>query len=216
MRRIPRDQFLSGLSQPAQLAISQCEQRYAPWFKPEYHLREGVERLCRELRERAEDKQLRLAARDYTLRWASVFISEIQERVRDSHKSLAEADRRIVELQKPNYNPHLQFLSCIETRETANELIAKSDSQLEKTQANWEQLETVAGNPSSSESDIVECPLDRTKLRVPSGRKRLQVTCTTCKYKFVATTLKSAGTAQVAKRQKRGLLKSLKAAFGRR
>ncbi len=216
MRKIPATQFLAGLSEPAKQAILQSEQRYSEWFRSDYHSLEQVEKLSTGLREALEDAQFKLAAHDYTLRRATEFINELQASVRDSHKQLLEADRGIVALRAPNHNPHLRFLGCIETRENVNELVAVSNKVAESNRFDSAQLKTLAGNTNSAGSDIVECPIDRTKLRVPSGRKRLQVTCTVCKYKFIAITAKYPEASRTAKRQRPGLLKSLKAAFGRR
>ena len=46
-------------------------------------------------------------------------------------------------------------------------------------------------------NEIVECPLDGSRLRVPAGRKRLLVTCPSCKYKFIVNTDPDAGAAAV-------------------
>jgi len=216
MRRIPPAQFLAGLSAPAKQAVSECEQLYGEWFRSDYHSPKEIEKLCTDLRGALEDGQAKLAARDYTLRHAGEFINELQASVRDSHKPLVKADRRILEFQTPNHNPHLRFLGCIETRETVNELIAQSNNQAENGRLNSQQLQTLAENSHSSDYEIVECPVDQTKLRVPSGRKRLRVICTVCKYKFIASTEKSHAAPQAANRPRSGLLKSLKAALGRR
>jgi hypothetical protein len=74
-------------------------------------------------------------------------------------------------------------------------------------------VETVAAYSSTSDAEIIECPVDRAKLRVPAGRKRLRVTCSVCKYRFIVNT----ASAQITKaNSKLGLFKALKAAFGRR
>jgi hypothetical protein len=216
MRKIPATQFLAGLSEPAKQAISECEQRFGEWFRSDYHSSEQIEKLCADLRDALEGGQAKLAAYDYTLRRANEFINVLQTSIRDSHKPLLEADRQILELQAPNHNPHLRFLGYIETRETVNELIAKSKNQAENKKHDWRRLETLVESLSSPDSDIVECPIDGTRLRVPSGRKRLQVTCNICKYKFIVTTAKHPEAHQTVNRRKSSLLKSLKAAFGRK
>lgn len=77
----------------------------------------------------------------------------------------------------------------------------------------WAPIETMAAHSNTSDAEIIECPVDRTKLRVPWGKKRLRVMCSVCKYKFIVNT---ASGEVPAGPTKPGLLKSLKAAFGRR
>lgn len=210
MRRIPATQFMSGLSEEAKTSITACEQEYGNWFKSEYHSHEEVERLCKSLQREVEECQTQSASYEYTLRRAGEAIHAMHSGIRESHKPLVEADQKIAQLQKPNINPHLGFLGYLETRESVAELTVKSKNQINAYREKWTPIETVAAYSNTSDAEIIECPVDRTKLRVPSGKKRLRVTCSVCKYKFIVNT------ASAAASSKPGLLKALKAAFGRR
>jgi hypothetical protein len=213
MRRIPATQFLAGLSEEAKKSIAACEQEYGHWFKSEYHLQEAVNRLCKSLQNEVEECQTQSASREYTLRRAEEAIRAMHSSIRESHKPLVEADQKIAQLQKPNINQHLNFLDYLETRESVTELTVKSKNQINVYRQKWAPVEIVAGYSNTSDAEIIECPVDRTKLRVPSGRKRLRVTCSVCKYRFIVNTASAATTAASPKP---GLFKSLKAAFGRR
>lgn len=71
----------------------------------------------------------------------------------------------------------------------------------------------VSADDHDAPTDILECPLDGTKLRVPSGRTRILVTCPSCKYKFLASTVVHRG-GQNQDRPSR-LVQSLKSVFRR-
>jgi hypothetical protein len=212
MRRIPATQFLAGLSEEARKSIAACEKEYGHWFKPEYHLQEEVDKLCKSLQNDVEECQTQSASCEYTLRRAGEVIHAMHSSIRESHKPLVEADQKITQLQKRNINPHLNFLGCLETRESVAELTVKSKNQINVYRQKWASIETVAAYSSSSDAEIIECPVDRTKLRVPSGRRRLRVTCSVCKYRFIVNTSAQITTAK----SKPGLFKAFKAAFGRR
>jgi hypothetical protein len=213
MRRIPATQFLAGLSEEAKKSIAACEREYGHWFKSEYHLQEEVDRLCKSLQNDVEECQTESASCEYTLRRAGEAIHAMHSSIRESHKPLVEADQKITQLQKRNINPHLNFLECLDTRESVAELTVKSKNLINVYRQRWTPVEIVAGYSNTSDAEIIECPMDRTKLRVPSGRKRLRVTCSVCKYRFIVNTASAEITTV---NSKPGLFKALKAALGRR
>lgn len=218
MRQIPSSQFLAGLSEPARQAVSACEQRYRHWFMPQYHLPGGIEDLCTSLRGEIEDSQISLAQRDYISRRVEERVRELSSCIRDSHKSLLEASRMIPRLRELGHNPHLRFLDCLETREGVARLVASSMKQVNDSRKDWDRFADAIGNVPLSEYEIIECPIDQTKLRVPSGRKRLLITCSLCKYKFIVNTGTREETSSPLplNRDKSGLFQSLKSVFRRR
>jgi len=141
--------------------------------------------------------------------------------LRASHKPLLEADKRLEELVRENNNPHLRYLGCIETRESVKDLVRISRNELQKFDTDWHGIDSLAQQSSSLDSkpEIVECPVDRTKLRVPGGRMRLLVTCPACKYQFVASTAAEARATEtstsVTPPRSGGLWQSVKTAFRR-
>jgi DNA-directed RNA polymerase subunit RPC12/RpoP len=42
---------------------------------------------------------------------------------------------------------------------------------------------------AGDQSEIVDCPIDGTKLRIPSGKARIKVLCPRCGYRFLVSTL---------------------------
>lgn len=218
MRRISRDQYLMGLSDAARDAVLACENSFGDWFVPQFHVPEEIEKLTKDLQETVWEGQAEIAERDCMLRRARRTLETTGTCLRESHKPLLEANRKITELKKASENPHLRYLSCIETRECVADLVHGSKHNVEQLSQRWNTVNALAEQADSgaSDSEILECPIDGTKLRVPTGRKRLLVTCSVCKYKFVANTALDLPAAQNEGAGSCGILKSLKAAFGRR
>jgi len=109
-----------------------------------------------------------------------------------------------------------QFLAR-ETRGTIADLVCKGSLQLNAIRPSLSVLKNMSrGLPIGNQEtiEIVECPNDGAKLRVPAGRNRILVSCPTSKYQFILKT--SADTAEpppkpVPKQAKIGRLHKLKA-----
>lgn len=222
MRDIPSETYLSGLSEHARDSVKKCEQNYGEWFNPSYRNVEGIEGFAAHLEDVVLSCQDEAAEAHRVIRQFGELIEELERRLCESHKPLKEAQQKIAALTIPQPNPHLQFLTCLETRELVAEYAISGHSQLGSVQPQLRQIESIASSVCHDSCDlpteILECPLDRTKLRLPSGRARLLVTCPSCKYKFVANTTLSSDLQPKAQKQSRqsGILKSLKSVFGRR
>lgn len=219
MRRIPEHQYLSGLTQAALDALASCEQEHWKWFLPEYHTPEGFDKTSKDLQKQVMDRKRDAAAHDWSMRRARENLEALDVRLHVAHKPLFSADRKIADLLKPQNNSHLRYLNCIEARECVADLMDDHRIQMDALQDNLVQINELARQSENAtpNSEIVQCPMDCTKLRVPAGRKQLLVTCPSCKYQFVVSTA-AEDHAHVSANQRRnsGLLNSLKAAFGRR
>jgi hypothetical protein len=204
MRGIPRHVFLSGLSASAREAIQATESKYGNWFIPEFRTAGRVAMLADDLAAIVESCQDDAAARHRILRNIDARLRFIRERINQSHKPLQEAQQQIAGLAEPQPNPHLLFLNCLQTREATAGLLCLRELQIKDVLQEWKQVEAMAssGHETGCESsdEIVECPLDGKKLRVPMGRKRILVTCPSCKYKFLVNTGPDAGAADVRQR----------------
>ncbi len=221
MRQIPSEHFLAGLSPAALQAVALCEQAYGQWFTPEYHTPDGIAELVNTLRQQVVDTQACAATRGQTLRNALRKVEVLDSHVRDSHQLLFEAEAKITRLLEPNDNPHLGYLNCIKTRESIPDLTSAAKRKIAEHQPDWDRLDAVARAVEEDETEaprIIECPLDKTKLRVPGGRKRLLVTCSSCKYKFIVNTANPARKTEEEKKSahKFRLLTSLKGLLGLR
>jgi hypothetical protein len=192
MRGIPRDILLKGLSPEARDAVLAAETAYADWFNPEYGKLSGVALLRDEFVSRLEVCQDDAAARDRDLRWINRRLHNIKTLIDESHKPLQELQQQTAHLSEGEPNPHLRFLGCLESRDLFVHLLLGRDQLIETLLPDWAHVQAAASWVSQTVhgelTEIVECPLDGTKLRVTVGRKRLLVTCAVCKYKFLVTT----------------------------
>jgi hypothetical protein len=192
MRGIPRDVFLRGLSTAAREAIQIAESNYADWFSPEFCRADGVAMLGDALTKTAEVCQDEAAACHRSLRRIEERLRAIKTSINESHRPLLETQRKLTWFAEPEPNPHLRFLKCLQTRESIVETLNRRDLQIKDVLSEWRQVETLASwshhTVREDVTEIVECPLDGSKLRVPMGRKRLLVTCPSCKYKFLVNT----------------------------
>lgn len=222
MRDIPADKFLMGLSSDARSAVAKSECEYADWFKTEYRSPEGLERTASELRELVMSCQDDAAVQHRKLRRLGESIKAVESRIYKSHSPLREAQNKIAELTESEPNPHLRFLNCLEAKESVTQHALNSKEQVAGIENTFEKLGPVASAVCSDshalETEILECPLDGTKFRVPGGRSRLLVTCPSCKYKFVADTANCNNVQgrNVKRQRKWGFLNSFKSMFGRK
>lgn len=116
MRDIPREEFMKGLSTPAREAISNCERDYPNWFNPEFRDSAEMSKIAEHLRGKVVACQESAAEHDQLVRRFEESIKAIYITLRESHKPLKEALRSIEGLSEFQPNPHLRFLTCLETR----------------------------------------------------------------------------------------------------
>lgn len=216
----PSDKFLMGLSSAAKDAISHCENIHWSWFNSEYRNPEEIERVAECLRETVLQCQDDSARRHRIMRRLEGTLRVAEANMYESHRPLGEAQRKISALTEPQPNPHLRFLACLETKESVAAHADISRSRISDAWNQFRQMEPLASSLQTSgnpETEILECPLDRTRLRVPSGRNRLLVTCPTCKYIFVANTASDSGIGSVKASRRRSsvLIKRLKSILSR-
>jgi hypothetical protein len=222
MRQIPSEHFLAGLSPAAAEAVGACEWKYGQWLKPEYHTPDGIAAPALSLRGQIVDRQTCAAKCDQTRRELGQKIELLSSRVRDSHKLLFDAEVDIARLLEPNDNPHLRYLNCIKTRESVADLTNAAKHKLAEDQPDWNRLRAVAkamdSGDENDEPQIIECPVDKTKFRLPGGRKHLVATCPSCKYKFTVITVSLTPKPEKGNKAvyKSRMLQSLKRAFGLR
>jgi hypothetical protein len=210
-----------GLSGPARQVVIDSEKKYGEYFRSEYHDLGKAEELAVELRRAVLDLQCRAAQRQMLLRKASEQLDVVNAAVRDSHTPLFEAQMKIMSLNH-HHNPHLNYLGYIETRESVYGLASESSRHLEKDRTGWKQVAALASKQSVRAEEelplVVECPVDRTKLRVPKGKRQILVTCASCKYKFVVNSSDAEGdTAKILHPDpiRRGAMRQIRALFAR-
>ena len=192
MRNIPSSEFLRGLSGPAIQALRACEKSYGDWFRTRFDNPGDLDLLMKALREDVVDFQDEIACNEQVLRETNKRLVNLTAKCRDSHKRLFEANVKVKELERLNYNPHISYLNCLETKEAVADLICEGSLQVKNVRTSLSLLQNVNGNlptGNAETTDIIECPIDQVKLCVPAGRKRFLVTCPKCNYQFIVKTL---------------------------
>jgi hypothetical protein len=190
MRRVPKSQMMTGLSAPARQAVLECERTYSDWFRPEYREAEGIQHMTNTLYTTITDAQKRVAEKDHSLRSAQQHLVTLRTALHAVHTPLSEARSRIAGMAGPENN-RMGYLNFVGTRHSVTDLILQSETKLNALDPEWRQVNglTASATDESSQHAVVECPIDGTKLRLPSGKKSLLVTCPSCKYEFIVTTL---------------------------
>ncbi len=192
MRGIPKDVLMKGLCEAARQAVDNAESKFKEWFKPELSSIGGIASLVDALTGMVETCQDEAAARQRALRIVDRKLSYLMMNINESHKPLMKAQLEVASLSALAPNPHLRFLNCLQVRASVVEALDSRDLKIKQVLSEWTHVEAMASwehqMARGDESEIVNCPLDGSKLRVPSGRQRLLVTCACCKYKFLVST----------------------------
>jgi hypothetical protein len=192
MRGISRLDLLNGLSSEAREAVIKCERDFGGWFSPEYRSVEGVAKLVDSLNGAVLMSQERAATLHRQVRRIDEILESVRTSINDSHRPIIEAKRQIASLAEPEPNLHLKFLNSIETSEAVVEYTSHADRQIQGFSSGLKQiikaLPLLGQARCDYANEVVECPMDGTKLRLPTGRKRLLVTCSSCKYVFLVDT----------------------------
>ncbi len=192
MRQIPRAEYLNGLSESARGVLLACEWTYREYFKTEYHDPAKVDDLFDDLEEEISKAQDQIATRSLILRWARREMDALTTLIGKSHFPLFEARARLAKSKVRSNNPHLNYLGLIQLRKSISGLVATSTTELGAESSRWKNFASLFTNCyeliTSGQYEVVECPIDKIKLRVPLGKKRLLVTCSACKYRFIVNT----------------------------
>jgi hypothetical protein len=192
MRGIPSRELLSGLSTDAIDAVMKCERDYGDWFRPDYRSSEGVSELIESLNDAVSTRQESAASVHRDVRRIEESLESVRRYINDSHRPIVEAKRQIANLAELEPNLHLRYLNCIESRDAVAEYTDRAGSHVQGFRSGLDQIlkaiPMLLQTRSEGTNEVVECPIDGTKLRVPAGRRKLLVTCASCKYCFIVNT----------------------------
>ena len=192
MRQTPAEEILSGLSQAARQAVTACERKYEDFFNSEYHTFAGSTAVTENLQRSILDCQEQLAQQEKTARRAGEKLAILRAAIGESHRPLREATDLIVTSAKEKEKASLRFLRTLQRMDTVGDLVSQSYQRLDGLRSDTREIASFAKMMESEVredvTEVVECPIDRTKLRIPGNRNKLLVTCPECKYKFIATT----------------------------
>lgn len=157
---------------------------------PVIELPKGVAELEKRIERVVERIQSDLCEKDHGLRTAVRHLQEAKDLIASLHQIMNSAQAAIGRL-KDGPTSGTDFLmgvramyleSSINAADTDPEMtlkIAKLCHEISKEAPRTNALDG---------SEIIECPVDGTKLRVPTGKAKIKISCPKCKYRFLAST----------------------------
>ncbi|MEI8062819.1 MAG: hypothetical protein WCH84_02000 [Verrucomicrobiota bacterium] len=200
MRKVPLSESICGLNIEAESAVRNCNSFYGHHYDSRFHKLEAPEECVAEFTSRVNQAQSTLADLDKHVTYMKKSLCQTaDEFLKNKHNTLESLHQKAEALtQNISPDPALRFLQAIETESKINELIGQVHSvsqeghgMLQHTRAISHILSQNGHHfppPSPEMFNIVTCPQDGTKLRLPENSGDLIVTCPTCKYRFAYNT----------------------------
>jgi len=200
MRAIPRSDFMADLNGDATLAVQRCDSAYGHHYDARFHAMEtaldavagfGAE-VVRAQRTMAElDKHLTYIKKSCC--------GTVDGFVSAGHRRLESLSREAAALtQGAEADPAMRFLRAIRAEFEVERMVAKIGSLSQEAKHFLQHVAAVGRHffnndhrfprPSPAMFNIVCCPQDGTKLRLPESSGDLIATCPTCKYRFAYNT----------------------------
>jgi hypothetical protein len=157
---------------------------------PLIEISKGAARLETRIGRVVEKIQSDLCGQDQDLRTALKHLREAKDRITSLHRMMNSAQVALERLKNGPTNG-TDFLmgvramyldSSINTVDTDPEITLKIARLCHELST-----EVPVASPLDG-SEIIECPIDGTKLRVPTGKAKIKIACPKCKYRFLAST----------------------------
>jgi hypothetical protein len=200
MRSVPLTDFMQGLNAEAAFAVKMCDSSLGHHYASRFHGLEATQATVAQFTSRVAGAQNTMADLDKHLTYIKRSLCEsVAGFLKAGHKKLESLRQKIEAMtQNTSHDPALRFLQAIqieiEVKRLSNEVGSVSQeavSFLEHTRAIGHQLSRNSHRfppPSPTMFNIVTCPHDGTKLRLPENSGDLIVTCPKCKYRFAYST----------------------------
>jgi len=199
-RNIPASDFMQGLNAEATLALRMCDSSLGHRYDNRFHRTETTQEAVNAFQHRVVELQREMADLDKHVTYTRKSFCETTDGfLKAGHKKLKSLrDKTVAMTQDTEPDPVLRFLRAIQRGIHLNRLTDELHS-VEKDSAAFLQHARAVGryfsqngnrflNPTSTMFNIVVCPHDGTKLRLPENSGDLIVTCPTCKYSFAYNT----------------------------
>jgi hypothetical protein len=214
MRNLNVKSSSSGLNSDAQEACAAVRRQYERFLDRRAHTAKHQSDFIASNLEAIVDQQRVLAEFDRLVRLMKADALVALERLsRDSHNTFSSSREKLGTIaQSENYNPHLRFLDIVGWSHEAFACDSTILDNLESLIADVQRKSLI--DETFEEKIQIECPLDNTKLRVPTGKQSLLVTCPNCRYKFVVNSKYRVSRVEQASNVK-GFFGKAKALFGK-
>ncbi len=186
LRNTTAEVLRDRISQDSLMSLEACERNYSSYFSlRSTNLTEQVavaERLTSEL----SKFQTELAEVDWWVRRIRAECFFRESACRDMHKLIARTREMLERIRSgEEVNPALAYLRCLQAH---IDVVKRNPDELRTLMDPDGHVARPTSDPSEEGFEIVNCPLDKTHLRVPTGKRRMLVKCSTCRYCFVVDT----------------------------
>jgi hypothetical protein len=199
MRRISARDFMQGLSDEAALAVQNCDSLYGHHYDLALHRMEGAE-LTTALDSHIVEVQRAMAdLHKHVTYIRKSFCDPAEESLNGSHRKLESLRKRAMAMAPDTEpDPALRFLLAMQAQSGVRRLgddvdsIARETSELlqhaRPIGRHLSRRSPLSAGPSSAMFNIVTCPQDGTKLKLPENSGNIIAACPKCKYRFAYST----------------------------
>lgn len=191
-RQIPKADRYLGISESALSVLRACETEFQRWFEPDLVAGHDIDAFAKDLMSGLHVVQDSTARKEWLLRQLRLKFDSMDLVLRNAHGSVHNGQDQIAAFSRKKVSRSLRHLLALELRVNVGESVKSAEELLRAHAEDWRDLDSFAEalviNEVTQEAVVICCPLDGVRLRVPNGRKRLIVTCPSCRYQFVVNT----------------------------
>lgn len=200
MRKIPSSDFMQGLNAEATDAIRKCNSSFGHHYTSRFHQKEQSQESVDGFKSEVTQAQYIMAELDKHVTYISTsFCDTVHAFLKAGHKKLESLRQNAIAfVNETSPDPALRFLQAIKTECEINrfsEQVPPVSQEADKFLRHARQIGRHLSrnsqrfpSPSPTMFNIVVCPKDGTKLRLPENSGDLFVTCPKCKYHFAYNT----------------------------
>lgn len=201
MRGIPPADFMQGLNADAISAVKICDSTWGHHYNPRYHRTETVQETVTAFKKQTAAVQYAMADLDKYVTYAKKsFCETIDDFLNAGHKKLESLHEKAEAMTKGGAEPDLalRFLQTIKMEFKVGRLSCEVQTVSQQTERFLHHAKAVGRHlfktidcfpsPSPTMFNVVTCPKDGTKLRLPENSGDLIATCPVCKYRFAYNT----------------------------
>jgi len=200
MRSIPPSDFMQGLNTEATSAVQSCDSSWGHHYAPRFHRMETTQEAFAGFKKRVLAVQHIMADLDKHVTYTKKsFCETIGAFLSAGHRKLESLQQKAIAMTNAaESDPALRFLRAIQTEIGVNRLNDEVRSVSQETEGLLRHARAVGRHlsrnshcfppPSPAMFNVVICPRDGTKLRLPENSGDLIVACPRCKYRFAYNT----------------------------
>jgi hypothetical protein len=200
MRKIPSSDFMQGLNPEAARAVQMCNSSLGHHYAPRLHGADAARETVPEFTNRVAEAQHTMADLDKHVTYIKKSLCKsIDGFLKVGHErleSLRQKTEAMIQVTSPDRA--LRFLQAMKIECEVKRLSSEVDSVSQEAEGFLQHARVVGRqlfrdsqrfpSPSPTMFNVVTCPLDGTRLRLPENSGDLIVTCPKCKYRFAYST----------------------------